>query len=177
MANGPSQPTETATQRPDIVDQLAGLEAGSPLYELRHQRADVARYTQGSYHELLEPQDLAGVSRIERESIALRAATLAGSERVAEHHRAQLRALGVSDDISAVEQFPNGAALPERLALILRHVDLLTLEPRAATLEAIQALQAGGLSARDIVIVSQLIAFLSFEVRVLAGLRALGEAS
>lgn len=177
MSNGSNEATKVDSQR-DVIDQLAGLEEGTPLYELRHQRADVARYAQGSYHELLEPEDLAGVSRQEREAIALRSAALAGSENVAEHHRAQLRALGVADDeIAAIEASPLGNALPERLALILRHVDLLTLEPRAATPEAIQALQAGGLSARDIVIISQLIAFLSFEVRVLAGLRVLGEAS
>jgi uncharacterized protein YciW len=40
---------------------------------------------------------------------------------------------------------------------------------------AIDALRTQGLSARDIVTISQLIAYLSFQVRVLAGLRLFAE--
>jgi uncharacterized protein YciW len=54
-------------------------------------------------------------------------------------------------------------------------VDRLTQEPRAADEGDIQALQAAGLGARDIVTIAQLIAFLSFQVRLLAGLRVLAE--
>jgi uncharacterized protein YciW len=39
------------------------------------------------------------------------------------------------------------------------------------------ALRAAGLTGADIVTVSQLIAYLSFEIRVLATLRALGDAA
>ena len=65
--------------------------------------------------------------------------------------------------------------LPDRLAAILRHTDLLTTDPGGASRPAIDELRAHGLAARDIVTISQLIAFLSFQVRVLAGLRLLAE--
>jgi CMD domain protein len=160
----------------DIIDDLAGIRAGTPLHELRGQRPDVARYAQGSYLALLEPEDPAGVSRLERETIALRVALLSAAPALAEHHRARLRQLGAGDEtIAAIERFPAGAALPARLAAILQHADLLTSDPGGASRQAIDALRAQGLGARDIVTIAQLIAFLSFQVRVLAGLRLFAE--
>ena len=165
-----------AIQGTDIVDELAGIQTGTPLHALRAQRADVAGYSQGNYLALLEPDDPAGVSRVEREVIALRVAVLTGSDALAAHHRARLRALGVEDAHSAaVEQFPTGAAVSPREAAILRHVDRLTQEPRAAGAVEIAELQAAGLQTPDIVTIAQLIAFLSFQIRLLAGLRALAE--
>ena len=57
----------------------------------------------------------------------------------------------------------------------MRHTDLLTREPGAATAAQIADLRTVGLSPRDIVTIAQLIAYLSFAVRVLAGLHLLAE--
>ncbi|HEU5097419.1 MAG TPA: CMD domain protein [Roseiflexaceae bacterium] len=173
QANGHSD--TPLIDRSDIIHELAGIDPGSPLHQLRSQRPDVARYAQGSYLALLEPEDPAGVSRVERESIALRVALLSSNAALAGHHRARLRQLGATETLAAIEQFPAGPALPDRLAAILRHIDLLTLDPAGASRQAIEALRANGLGARDIVTISQLIAFLSFQVRVLAGLRLFAE--
>ena len=160
----------------DIVNDLAGIQDGSPLALLRAQRKDIATYAQGSYGTLLEPEDEAGVSRYEREMIALRVGILNSNAALQNHHRDRLRHLGASDEqIAAVESFPQGTGLSDRDRLILAHVDRLTIEPRAASQADTIALQAGGLSPRDIVTIAQLIAFLSFQVRLLAGLKALGE--
>jgi CMD domain protein len=159
----------------DIIDDLAGIAHGTPLHQLRGQRPDVARYAQGSYLALLEPEDPGGVSRIERESIALRVALLSSTAALADHHRARLQQLGAAETIASIEQFPAGSALPDRLGAILRHTDLLPTDPGGASRPAIDELRAQGLDARDIVTIAQLIAYLSFQVRVLAGLRLLAE--
>ena len=87
----------------------------------------------------------------------------------------RLRELGTDDEfISAVEQFPDGGELPARLATILRHTDMLTTSSRSGSPEAIAALKQAGLAARDIVTISQLIAFMSYEIRMIALLRAMG---
>lgn len=65
------------------------------------------------------------------------------------------------------------AVLGARLSAGLAHAHLLTLHPRDASPEALQALLDAGWSATDIVILSQLVAFLSFQIRVVVGLRAL----
>ena len=177
MAEIPEPTISTAadTER-DVIDQLAGIAAESPLGQLRAQQPATVRAAQGSYQALLEPDDLAGVSRREREAIALRVAVLTPSEPVAAWHRERLRALGLNDEaLAAIEEFPAGPALAPRETAILAHTDLLTLHPGAATPAHLAALQATGLSPRDIVTISQLIAFVSYQVRVLAGLRLLAE--
>jgi CMD domain protein len=63
--------------------------------------------------------------------------------------------------------------LGERLAAALEHAHLLVFRPRDASPAAIQALLDAGWSNTAIVTLSQLVAFLSFQVRTVAGLRAL----
>ncbi|GAA2834551.1 CMD domain protein/alkylhydroperoxidase domain protein [Leucobacter komagatae] len=64
------------------------------------------------------------------------------------------------------------AALGERLAAALAHAHLLVIRPREASPAALGALVDAGWSADDIVSLSQLIAFLTFQLRAAWGLRA-----
>jgi CMD domain protein len=64
-------------------------------------------------------------------------------------------------------------ALGPRLAAAFEHVHMLVFHPRDATPAALQALLDGGWSTTDIVTISQIVAFLSFQIRVVAGLRVL----
>jgi len=52
----------------------------------------------------------------------------------------------------------------------------LVFRPRDASPAALQALLDAGWAANDIVTLSQLVAFLSFQIRAVAGLRALAAA-
>jgi CMD domain protein len=64
--------------------------------------------------------------------------------------------------------------LGARLAAALEHAHLLVFRPRDANSAAMQALLDAGWSSTAIVTLSQLVAFLSFQVRSVAGLRTLG---
>ena len=64
-------------------------------------------------------------------------------------------------------------ALGPHLAAAFEHVHLLVFHPRDATPVALQALLDAGWSTTDIVTLSQIVAFLSFQIRVVAGLRTL----
>ena len=68
-------------------------------------------------------------------------------------------------------------ALGSRLAAAFDHMHLLVFHPRDASPAALQALLDAGWSTTDIVTLSQIAAFLSFQIRVVAGLRALAAAS
>lgn len=67
------------------------------------------------------------------------------------------------------------AVLGPRLAAALVHARLLVLHPRDAKASDLQALLDASWSTTDVVTLSQLVAFLSFQVRVAAGLRALAD--
>jgi CMD domain protein len=63
--------------------------------------------------------------------------------------------------------------LGPRLAAAFPHVHLLVFHPRDAEPAALQALLDAGWSTTDVVTLSQITAFLSFQIRVVAGLRTL----
>src|SRR5262245_5614042 len=63
--------------------------------------------------------------------------------------------------------------LGPRLAAAFEHVHLLVFHPRDAAPEALQALLEAGWSTTDVVTLSQIVAFLSFQIRVVTGLRTL----
>ena len=71
----------------------------------------------------------------------------------------------------------NRERLGSRLAAALEHAHLLVFHPRDASPAALQRLLDAGWSTTDIVTLSQLVAFLSFQIRVVAGLRVLVGAS
>jgi uncharacterized protein YciW len=143
----------------DIVDLVAALAPDSPIAALRRQREAFVRHTQGSHEVLLAPADPGGVSLTERAAAAMRVAEIEGDAVLIAHYQARLRELGE-------------AHAPPRPA-ILRHVELVAAAPGAATQADIAALRAAGLDPRDIVVITQIVAFVSYQVRVVAGLRAL----
>ena len=63
--------------------------------------------------------------------------------------------------------------LGKRLSAALVHTHMLVFHPRDAAPEALQALLDAGLSTTAIVTLSQLVAFLSFQIRVVVGLHSL----
>lgn len=67
--------------------------------------------------------------------------------------------------------------LGAKLAAGLEHAHMLVFRPRDASAAALQELLDSGWTATGIVTLSQLVAFLSFQIRVIVGLRALNSSS
>lgn len=66
--------------------------------------------------------------------------------------------------------------LGDRLAAALEHAHLLTYHPRDASPAELQRLLSAGWSTTGVVTLSQLVSFLAFQIRVVAGLRVLAAA-
>ena len=159
----------------DVISQLAGIQPGSALAELRMQRPEATGHAQGSYAALFDPDDIGDLSVDERLAAALRVATLHAAASAAAHYRQRLAEAGATPDV--VTRTAGGAGVaevPTRLQAILRHADLLAVAPARARPADLQALADVGLSTRAIVTLSQVIAFVSFQLRVLRGLELLG---
>ncbi len=69
----------------------------------------------------------------------------------------------------------DGTAL--KLALVMSFVDRAAVRPRDIAATDIAALQASGVSDADIVRLCELNAFLSYQLRLIAGLRLMNEAA
>jgi CMD domain protein len=163
----------------DVIDDVAGIAEGSRLFELRRQKPDLVRYSEGSHAVLLAPAAPGGLSLAERAAVALRMAVLHQADGLAAHYRARLHAVGGAALVAAAERGPDTPTLDlppsARVAAILYHAARLMAHPESATPAHLEALLAVGLAPRDIVTLSQLIAFVSYQVRVLAGLRVLAQ--
>jgi CMD domain protein len=172
LANPPSASSASV----DVTDSLSGLGAQNIALQLRDARADVKRFAQGSDNALFEPGDVEGMSLIERHTVALRVGVIAGDSAIVARHRAALAAFAVEQaQLHAVETGAHDV-LPLRMAAALRFAETITRQPRDATPSDMEVLASAGFDARGIVTLAQLVAYLSFQVRLLAGLRALGGA-
>ncbi|EPL8196190.1 alkylhydroperoxidase domain protein [Klebsiella aerogenes] len=140
----------------DILAELAEIAADSPLGKARALRDAATRHAQGSYEVLFSQQD-EDFPLEERFAIAAKVARLHQADALAAHYAG----FGLADPTTP------------RLAAALGFARLLTFTPVEATPAAIQTLSDAGWSLRGIVTLAQLIAFVSFQSRLLSGLRLL----
>ena len=166
--------TSPETLPADVIDQAVPLAAGDALHALRRQRPKIVDATQGSYAGMFAPA-VVGVSVVERLLVALHACRLSGAATLADHYRARLQAEGA--DAALVAAADGGAAASDaRVATLLAFTTKLIVRPIEGDRRAVQSLADAGLAPAAIVAVGQLIAFLSYQIRVVAGLQALAAA-
>lgn len=155
----------------DFTRALA-VEEGTPLAEALAARAELMALSQASHDAVLTPKAPGGLSPAERAAFAARMARQNADDELAGHYDAMLDRAGPPGGLAEVAA-GDAAGGDDRLAVLVRHVDLLTLDPKAATRDSIRALEAAGIAQADIVRLSELCAFVNYQVRVLAGLRLL----
>ncbi|GGK51468.1 CMD domain-containing protein [Nocardia camponoti] len=148
----------------DVIDAVLGAETAAKVATLRETRQVVKQHTQGTYDALFDgPAGQAfGPERLA--AIAAHVATLAEAKKLAEHYAAKAGSAGTEAD-------SNGDV---KLAAALRHAARLTLAPVESTRDHINVLTSAGLTETDIVTVTQLVGFVNYQIRVLAGLSLIG---
>ena len=140
----------------DLIEHLLGIAPGSDLATLRAERGPIRQHAQGAYHELVTPTEPGGVSLLDRATLAHRVAELEGDQALAAHFHSLV---------------PGGTTA--RLPLLLRYAERVATHPDQVGQSGIDELTAAGLSPQDIVAVTQLVAIIPYQTRVLAGLRAM----
>jgi CMD domain protein len=157
-----------------VIEAATEIAPASPISEILRQRAEIMQLTEASHDAVLTPREPGGLTHAERASLACRMARLCGDARLAAHYAAMLAATGSSNILESIASTEEEASeLDQRLAAIVRHVDLLTSEPKRARRDDIEALKRAGVSEPDIVRLAELAAFVSYQARVIAGLRLL----
>lgn len=136
----------------DLIETLLGIDPASELGALRAERAAIRQHTQGAYNELVTPAQPGGISHAERAALALQSAELDADAALAAHYAT----LGPAAPANLLDYARRVTGAPGRLA----QADL-------------DALRAAGRSPQDVVAITQLVAIVPFQVRVLAGLRAM----
>ncbi|AMM23214.1 CMD domain-containing protein [Variovorax sp. PAMC 28711] len=160
----------------DVIDQIVPLVPGRPTHAARHERAKVVAATQASYEGMFSP-DIEGISVVERLLVAFHTAVLSKDAALAAHYRSRL--VVEKADPALIDAVETGAIATfdsERIATILGFTTKLIERPIEGDRAAVQALVDAGLTTPAIVALGQLIAFLSYQVRVVAGLKAMAAA-
>ena len=153
-----------------IVAKASGIAAGSPLTAVLTLRRDILELTENSHEASLRPNQPGGLTHSGRAGLACRIAKQNNEAVLTRHYE---RMFGVGSQAISDTGFDGGG--DTRLKAIVRHTDLVTLNPKEATADDISALRSAGLDDADIVRLSELIAFLSYQIRVIAGLRLMAE--
>ena len=187
----------------DVIDTLAGITAGSRHDELRSHRVEAREQAQATYDALFSPIDDSAMSQVERCAVAAFAAALFDVPSAEQHYARLLTSAdpAVAGAVAEAVELGRGAgpygsfhgdlvgestpgaelvllphladALGARLTAALQHTHMLVLHPRDSSRERLEPLVAAGWSADGIVTLSQLVSFLAFQVRVVAGLSVL----
>lgn len=145
----------------DLLAVLAEITPGSALAQARATRQAATDAIQASYLALFFPADAGGFSVAQRLHIAQRISEWHADKRLSAHYAALL-------------QQRDGAEEGPYLQAALDHAERLAFKPASADAQHLQGLQQAGWTLDAIVTLSQLIAFVSFQSRLLTGYRLLG---
>ncbi|HYI24135.1 MAG TPA: hypothetical protein VD767_01890 [Thermomicrobiales bacterium] len=166
----------TVTTDQDVLNAILGVDENDPIVALRQQKPSLVTELQDYYVALFEPTEAsaAALPLAIRAQVAVRVASHTGSTAVVNWYRSVAESAGVTsvelDRVADVGQPGDD----DVLGAAIRHADLLTLRPADATAADLQALKDAGLTPAGIVSLSQVIAFTSYQLRLVAALRALG---
>jgi uncharacterized protein YciW len=158
----------------DAMDRAAGLTLQEALYRTRRLRPEFVDGAEQCRASVLTPADDQGLAAELRLALALRMAKLNQDAALQHDYQTQLARYQPAATLLALAEGAQPADEP--LATLARHTDLITQQPMQATEQHIRLLEQAGLTAPQIVALSELIAFVNFQTRVAAGLRLLRSA-
>lgn len=167
----------STVQTVDVIDTILGIEPGSPAANLRAQKPEYITQDQNYYLAIFEPdaESRAAFPAAERALIAVRVASHTRSTAVVEWYSELARQLGATPaqvaEARVMDAIPFGSASYQAA---VKRADLVTLHPDQTGPEHIDELKAAGLTPAGILALSQVIAFVSYQLRLIAGLRAFG---
>lgn len=158
----------------DVIATIVGIEPGSPMAEVVAGRAGVMALTQQTHDGALTPREPGGLSHAERAALACRIAKINGDKAFEEHFERLLENADAPESAARMADiFFSGRDARDRA--LIRHVDLVAHAPREATRRDVELLREAGIVDADIVRLAELVAFVSYQIRVAAGLRLMGE--
>ena len=149
-------------------DRIAAL-AGMDATEVLTHRTDILAMTEAASAAVLTPKETGAFSHSRRAALAVRIASLNGRMALAQHYRQ-----GVGDKDQQIADPSFGGGSDQELTAILTFTDRIATNPRDATSDDVETLARAGLAPADIVRLTQLNAFLAYEIRLIDGLSLMG---
>lgn len=159
----------------DTIDRLAGLHADSPTFATRHEREKVAAATQACEDLLLGNRLASALTQAERLVLASEQARVSGVQALQDEYRTRAGQFDLGAQLRTILNQPGASTGNARLDAMLHFVRTLALNPAESDKAALLAIPAAGLSLDDTVLLAQLIGFVAYQARLLAGVKAMAE--
>lgn len=161
-------------QSANIIERILNAPPGSALALAMEQRAEILRLSQASHDAVVQPKEPGGLSHGERAALAERITRLNKDDELARHYRACLNSAGADEELLAIADPNRSIDAGERMNAIVRFTDLVTVHPRDATRSDLETLKTAGMAEADIVRLTELLAFVNYQLRVVAGFKLAG---
>ncbi|GHA00224.1 hypothetical protein GCM10007162_15610 [Ignatzschineria ureiclastica] len=163
---------ENQTHQLDLIDTLLKLNPAGSTYRARHFRDNICHSTQASYDALFSNKLHLPLQT--RWLVALYAAQLTQSHELTRHYLNEAEDAGVTEEaLQAVLQDDLDLISEPTLRAILHFTRTLTLKPIEGDQSALLDLESAGVATADCIALAQLIAFLSYQIRLVTGLKAM----
>jgi len=148
--------------------KASGVAPGSAAASATELRANIMAMTQTAEDAVLRPAEPGRWSHGLRAALAGRIARLNDCPQLAEHY---LALPGADDYLQLAD--PAAGGIPADLNACLTFVDRVATQPADITAEDVRVLQDAGVADADIVRLSELNAFLGYQIRLVVGLSLL----
>ncbi|MGH8812798.1 MAG: CMD domain-containing protein [Advenella sp.] len=156
----------------DLIDTLLNLKPDSKTWQARQFREKVKNGTQASYAALFS-SDLS-LPLQDRWLVALYASSLMNSPELTAHYTEQALLAGIDEKLVQIVTEDHVEDIVKcELNSVLQFTKKLILDPIEGNEEALLTLKKSGMSTQDVVVLGQLIGFLAYQIRLVAGLKAM----
>ena len=156
--------------RESVLLTVAQVQQDSPIFDSLSLRSEIFRLSQQAHKACVNPENVGGFDQAERAAIASRICSLNNEDQLANYYADLIPQS--SHAIQIINPSYSGDG-DRRLEAILKHTDLVTASPKDASEVDIRKLEDSGISTEDIVRLSELIAFVNYEIRVVKGIRSM----
>jgi len=156
----------------DLIDTLLNLKPDSKTWQARQFREKVKNGTQASYAALFS-SDLS-LPLQDRWLVALYASSLMNSPELTAHYTEQALLAGIDEKLVQIVTEDHVEDIVKcELNSVLQFTKKLILDPIEGNEETLLTLKKSGMSTQDVVVLGQLIGFLAYQIRLVAGLKAM----
>lgn len=150
--------------------RYSGIQKGTPAHEALTVRANVMEMTCQAEQAVLKPGDCGSWSHSLRAALAARMATQNDLPDLAGYYMTMIK-----DELDKPLANPDYDGSAEGLDHVIAYMDRVAVRPRDVLDTDISTLQTAAVSDADIVRLTELNAFMAYQVRLVAGLRLLAE--
>lgn len=154
-----------------LIAKASGISADHPLAEVLAGRTNIIELTEATHDAALVPDPTGGISHPERAALACRIAKLNNEDILAKHYEGMIG----SDGAAQIADTAFDGGDDARLKAMIKHTDMVAVDPKQAVAADIDALTSAGIAEDDIVRLSEINAFVSYQIRLVVGLRLMGE--